>query len=63
MSEKMAEYITKPFDPILAEEISIMVHKECTCRNHDIGIRLAQLAHEFYSEETLSVQVYDKDFD
>ena len=50
MSEKLTEYITKPFDPIIAEELSIAVHRMCEgcagdCR-HDIGIELAQIVAE-----------------
>jgi hypothetical protein len=58
MSEKLAEEIMKPFDPILAEDFSLFVHKACCdCCPHDIGVELAQMAHEFYSEEEFGVEV------
>jgi len=52
--ERGADAMTEPagrFDPALAEELSLVVHTECKDVPHDIGMRLAVVAHSFYSME------------
>jgi hypothetical protein len=48
------------FDPVLAEMLSLVVHDHCKDCEHDIGMLLAVIAHEFYSEETLAVETKSK---
>jgi hypothetical protein len=45
------------FDPILAENFSLMIHSLCGQCPHDIGITLAVMAHSFYMKEEIGVEV------
>ena len=51
MSEMFNEYEMEPFDAILAEDYSLMLHEMFDDCPHDIGIQLAIMAEKVYKGE------------